>query len=576
MDKRVSVSRFFNKCSLVEYLLAVLFLIAPFYYRLQLGGGLEKANNITVWIVVLIITFFTFFLVLNRKEITIPKHFILISGFPVFVLLSGFIAGTDQPIKWMFKLLFIWGGLVFFLSLFQYNLKQGRKDNILFIIVISALLHSVVAVMQIWLKNDMPIWLPPALDGQPRGLFNQINNHAVYQATAVMITLYLITRPAFLHGGKKNKLLLLLTVALASFIITMSGSRIGILTLTLGLLMNTLALWTRFRLDKKMFLAVMSAIAIAGSIGFSMSQGKLIEKTLAINSGYSGAARIGIYKISVDLIAKKPFRGHGIGSFTRVWQNEKENFYTVHPGAKLPSGCVNHPHNEILLWLVEGGIVAGVGFILMLVAIVVGLKQAGWRRGTAYAAMLLPIMLHTQVELPFTLSAIMWFLFLTMLALFTPSFYRNKINIVLTQSATILSKIVVCFLAILCTIFLLHTLKAQSYLADSVFYGHAEKVKVDYALHNPYLRSTAVWIEMNDVMIRGIKLGKYEMVEAYIKWGEEYLVNEPHITMFHKLAEAYSFLGKQQKLCVLLNRGLSIYPEDIVLNKWEQGCKDNH
>ncbi|MDO7597933.1 MAG: hypothetical protein MUR51_09710, partial [Pseudomonadota bacterium] len=181
----------FKRWKPIEIMLAVLFLIAPFYYHPNIGGeGLRIPNNITVWMMATIIIGYSLHLVLKRPTFVIPKYFLYIAAFPILITLSGFVTGVEQPLTWLFRLLFIWGGLAFFFSLFQHKLKQGRLDRILVIIVISALLQGLVGVAQIWLQADMPFWLPKSPNGVASGLFQQINNQATYQVTAIMIVAY--------------------------------------------------------------------------------------------------------------------------------------------------------------------------------------------------------------------------------------------------------------------------------------------------------------------------------------------------------------------------------------------------
>lgn len=145
---------------------------------------------------------------------------------------------------------------------------------------------------------------------------------------------------------------------------------------------------------------------IAGNSGFA----KAADKTIAINSGMSANARLGIYTIAIDLIKAKPVFGYGLGRFESVWHYQKGEFHTQNPDITLVKDYVTHPHNEFFLWLIEGGIVAVAGLFWFLMAILLSINGDNKHRKGVYLAMLLPIGLHTQVELPFYTSAIHWFL----------------------------------------------------------------------------------------------------------------------------------------------------------------------
>ena len=70
--------------------------------------------------------------------------------------------------------------------------------------------------------------------------------------------------------------------------------------------------------------------------------------------------------------------------------------------------------------------VGGLGFVIVVVAIVALLFRLGRETGGAYAALLLPLALHTQTEFPFYQSVGHWLLFLTLLVLPSSRFVREQ------------------------------------------------------------------------------------------------------------------------------------------------------
>ncbi|MDT8311808.1 MAG: O-antigen ligase family protein, partial [Methylophaga sp.] len=348
-----------------EILLAILFLLAPLYYHPNLGGeGLRIPHNITIWLVATLFIAYSCHKILKARQYVIPKYFWLIAAFPVLATLSGFIAGVEQPLKWLFRLLFIWGGLAFLFALFQAWLSQARIDRLLYLVVLSALTFAIVGIMQIWLKLDMPYLLPKNPDGIPSSFFQQINNQATYQVTAIFIAIYLSMRPWLRSGHFIKRITLLVAVLLAAYIVAISGSRIGALTLIISMLVVLPVIWRNWR-RHRLVLGVLAAVVIGVFAGNLTGSDKLVDKTIAMQSGYSADARLSIYSISLGLIAKSPIVGHGIGSFLPKWQFAKPDFYTDHPGAKLPKELLSHPHNELMLWLVEGGVFAFIGMVLV-------------------------------------------------------------------------------------------------------------------------------------------------------------------------------------------------------------------
>jgi O-antigen ligase len=570
-EKKTSIS--FTKWKPIEIMLAVLFLMAPFYFHPNIGGeGLRVPNNITVWMMAAIIIWYSLYQVLKRPTFVIPKYFGYIVAFPILITLSGFVTGVEQPLKWLFRLLFIWGGLAFFFSLFQHGLKQGRLDRILFIIVVSALLQGLFGLAQIWLQADMPFWLPKSANGVPSGLFQQINNQATYQVTAIMIAVYLASRPLLAKGAVWMQRIMILTVASSAFLVTLSGSRIGLLGLLLGLMIAIPALWHRLKLNKSLSILLLMALIMGVMLGLNTSKGTVVDKTIAMQSGYSGSARLGIYSISVDLIKQQPVFGHGVGSFPRVWQYAKPDFYQTHPEGVLPNKFVSHPHNETLFWLVEGGLIAGVGLFAILLAVILALKKIGWQRGGAYAAILLPLGLHTQVELPFYTSVVHWILFILLLFIL---FHNLSIRKPLTMTVMAIKTLgyVGVTIVVSLLLFFSHTIRAHFDFYDFYHSPLSEQVSFKHAYLNPYLREEAQWINMSSILYSSMEFGLQDNVLAYIEWGENLLIEKPDVDLYKKLAEGYNYLGDNESFCKTAEAGLLLYPMNMKLEQAAAGCR---
>jgi len=563
----------FSKWRLPELLLVCLFVLAPVYYHPNLGGeGLRIPNNSIVWLLAIIFIAYSFLKVLRSQSFKLPKYFIYITAFPLLIILSGFVAGVEQPLKWLFRVLFILGGFAFFFSLFQHNFKQGKWDRLLLVIALSGLIHIVIGLMQIYLKEGMPYLLPKSPQGIPSGLFQQINNQATFLVTIILLVFYLVSRPILRSTGFIFKLLAAVTVVGASFIVGFSGSRIGLLALVLALPLLLLARRQYLAKNKQYTIVLLLMLLIGMTLGAVTTHGKAMDKTVAMQSGYSGSARLGIYKISLDLMSEKPVFGHGIGSFPRVFQYAKPAFYQQNPNAKLPQQMVGHPHNELIQWVVEGGITALVGILLFAVGVMLALKQNGRSRGLAYFALLLPIALHTQVELPFYMSALHWFLFIFLLVQIFNTELAMKQNKLSTfgQKFAALSTVLI---ALIMLIFFAHTIRSNwDFIA---FYkGQQSQNPLPMAKQNPYLAEQAQWIDMSAMLYSSMQYGLRDNVVIYTQWGERLLETRPDIDLYIKLADAYQFLNEHDQHCDTVTNGLALYPNSKRLKSAYDLCQN--
>jgi O-antigen polymerase len=563
---------FFSRWTPAEIMLAVLFVLAPLYYHPNLGGeGLRLPNNSTIWLVALVFIAYSLNKVIKSETYQLPRYFIFIAAFPILVILSGFLAGVEQPLKWLFRALFIVGGLAFFFSLFQHKLRQGRWDRLLLIMALSGLIHAGIGLLQIWLKADMPYLLPKSPEGIPSGLFQQINNQATFLVTSIVLAFYLASRPILFKRQRWFQLLVVLTVLAAGFIVGFSGSRIGFLTL--GVAMPVLLIARKKPLIRNKAFSALLLIALLGgfALGLLPSGGKAIDKTVAMQSGYSGSARLGIYGISFDLLKDEPLFGHGIGSFARVFQYERPDFYSEHPDGKLPKQMVGHPHNELFQWMVEGGLTALLGIILVVAAVILALRQSGASRGWGYLAFLIPISLHTQVELPLYMSAVHWFALLLMMGLPFMHLLKQRSN-GMTMYAQKLSSITVLTLTLIFMLFLGHTIRANwDFVA--FYQGKQSEKPLPVAKQNPYLSEQAEWIDMSAMMYSSMQYGLKENVEYYTEWGEQLLQWRPDVDLFIKLTDAYEFLDNKDRYCETAKQGLSIYPQSEQLQSAVNFCQ---
>ncbi|MBD3634630.1 MAG: O-antigen ligase C-terminal domain-containing protein [Methylophaga sp.] len=563
---------FFSRWTPAEIMLAVLFLLAPLYYHPNLGGeGLRIPNNSTTWLVALIFIAYSLNKVIKSETYQLPRYFIFIAAFPILVIISGFLAGVEQPLKWLFRVLFILGGLAFFFSLFQHKFRQGRWDRLLLIIALSGLIHAGIGLLQIWLKADMPYLLPKSPEGIPSGLFQQINNQATFLVTSIVLAFYLASRPILFKRQPLFQLFTVLMVLAAAFIIGFSGSRIGFLTLAVAMPILLVAR-KKTLIRNKVFTVVLLLALVAGFVsGLIPSGGKAMDKTVAMQSGYSGSARLGIYNISFDLLKQEPLFGHGIGSFAREFQHAKPGFYAEHQDAKLPKEMVGHPHNEMFQWMVEGGLTAILGIIFVVTGVIVALRKSGASRGWSYLALLIPISLHTQVELPLYMSAVHWFALLLLMALPFVHLSRQRNN-GMTMYAQKLSAITVLTLTLIFVLFLTHTIRANwDFVA---FYkGKQSENPLPIAKQNPYLSEQAQWIDMSAMMYSSIQYGLRENVVYFTKWGEQLLQQRPDVDLYIKLTDAYEFLGDKEHYCETAKQGLAIYPQSERLKSAVNFCQ---
>ncbi len=562
----------------IEWMLAVLIVLAPLYYHYNLGGsGFRIPSNITVWAAASVIIFYSLYKLASAQTIILPRYSLLLLAFPVLAIYGAMMAGIIIPAQWFFRLLFIIGGTFFFFALFQFKLSQSRVDRLFLLIVIAAFLHACVGLAQIILVERLPSWLPFNKSGMPTGIFQQINNQGSFQVTGLLLSFWLLTRPVLNQKRSAKLIFILIFISVSSFIVAYSGSRIAVLGFILAVPLLLLSRW-KFVLNHKLRWLIVISLLLASVISASKYEdgrglNSVAEKTAAMNAGFSGSARLGMYSIAFDEIKKSPWFGYGIGSFVGQWQSAKPEFYRNNPDAFLPNSRVTHPHNEIIFWLVEGGVVVTSGLALLLLAVIFNLALLPRSRRYAYAALILPIALHTQVELPFYISSIHWFTFLFILFVSFNSFTRQRtLSLSLAARATI--KFITVISALVTFTFLVHTMLA-SFEIKSFIKNKSKQHEFNIAVENPYFKQLMMEQMMNRMLYRSIQSGQKQNVKDIAVWMDTQLVNNPHFMYFQSLTKAYTYLGDQDKACQYIKDGNAIYPQNAFLSKVPRRCYNN-
>lgn len=552
--------------------LTLLFLIIPFYgYPNQGWPSLALPYNTSAWSIASWIIATGIILLSVKKQFSYPRLWPFFVAFPIIVILSSLMADTPSPIDWLFRQLFILGGLLFLFVLFQFKAKQKYLDDFLLIIVLSIGLQALLGAMQIIAPEILPFWFPKSNDTIPRGMFQQVNVLASYLATGLAAALYLISLPSFRYRSRVIQACVVLFFAISIYVIVASGSRVGLLSMLLSI---PLVLWSRFQQLRphKLLLSIMFICSVGGTVAGQAGLEQTIDKSTQITDGTYSDARIAMYTIGMELVVKEPLHGYGIGGFLSAWNKQASDFVTRHPEVILPA-VTTHPHNEILFWMIEGGLLGVVGILIVMIGIVVALCRCGFHRGSAYAAMLIPISLHTQVEHPLYTSSLHWFLWLFLVYLLLRH-QMKTVDTSLSQVATRLIQVVAITLAIGIPIFMYNTARAQSDLFNFLYDKTPQAPYLQLALNNIYTKTMAEKIAMRSTLYASIENDDKTRVAEFENWALDYIDTRPELKMYEDLISASVFLRPEGKGCDAISAGLLMYAYNKQLQlAYQERCK---
>lgn len=544
------------------------FLVAPAYYHPNIGGeGLRIPNNALVWALACLLIICTVFkLSKNSQTFLYPSEFRFILLFPVLVTFSELLSGFEFTVSSVFTLLSLWILILFVLALFQYHLKQTQTDQILLIIVLSGFMQGIVGILQTHYFNPHFNYIPglEKIGTPPYGFFQQINNQATYQVTCLIIVFHLIGNGFLLKKNHLIRILTLIFVFLAGYLVSVSGSRIGILTLFISLPLALYGQWSILKKAKAplMFVLLMLFLGIASGYG---GWEKVSQKLDVSEQAYSSSHRLGILLVSWRLFKDNPITGSGLGSFGAEWQHEKGRYLQQYPEANLIEDYVSHPHNEFVLWAVESGILGLVGLFSLIFGMMLALKHLKKRQIATYLALLLPIALHSLVELPYYTSAI--HLFLSCLLVYM---VMRESQLSVLSIPNVISK----FLPLLSLVLLLITLKFFSHivLANREMGFTQIPTNLPIAKSSSYYSELATGIEQKSKFIAALSTGRQDEVLEFISWGTKETQYEPSLQLFLLLSEAHAYIGDKTGLCKTVTKGGQIYPHAVQLKNAINYC----
>lgn len=556
----------------------LLALVAPFYYQPNMGGeGLFLPYNASIWTAGLLVLASGVMTLMNSNQVVIPRHTWLLMLFPAGLILGGFLTGIDRPSEWLIRLGVIAGGMLFWFFLFQHRLNRRQIDAATYLLLSGIMLQGMVGLIQMLPDNPLQQWIPWVTGKTaPAGIYQQPNLHASMMATGLALALYQATTPAVSKLHWPFKALVLMTLFLCACNVMLSGSRVGLIGGLVAVLFILAARYRQLANRKLITLGIVVTIGAGAGAGTGINSGVLhaLSKMdrLTASEGVSSDARPHIYRIAWRNFLEAPLKGHGIGSFQREFQDERPAYYAETPNYKLDDKRFSHPHNELLFWMIEGGVLALLSIAAAAIAALWQLIQMGWQRGVAMAGLLIPITLHTQVELPFYISNVHWFVFLFVLFLvFQPGSKTKPLN--MSSSARSVCSASSVLLPSLLAVFLTHSLLANAALVQYMRSKGTELKHLQPVLDDFYFREIGQFYLLRTLLYTDIHNGTHKNTQDFIDWAENFLAQIPDKQTYQDLAKAYLHQGEKSQAIATLDEVHAIYPDDQRLANYTEQVK---
>ncbi|WP_302138759.1 PglL family O-oligosaccharyltransferase [Halomonas alkalicola] len=452
------------------------------------------------------------------------------------------------------RLLTVTAGAILLLGLAQLPLTRRDWWWIGMAILTGALLETAYGYVQFYLLQPGN-WLGYRPDyGRPWGIFQQVNVMASFLATGLVIS-------AWLYGEARNRIekgIILLAPVFMPAMLWVIASRSGWLGATIGVALVLVHLWrlerTRF---KQWASALMAGVMLAVVVSLTAGEGGRSAEAIT-----SQGLRPQVYEHSLRMIAEKPVAGWGYGRFQHDFLHSHADWRTAEEGRTPLRENYAHPHNELLYWGIEGG-------LLPVLALLAFALWVGWRviaRGPSgekwlLLALLVPLSVHTMLELPFYHSLAHWVVMLLMIGLVSQRCWATKER---GNRYTFGIRVGAWLAVPVLWVFMGTHMQALGKIGEYI-QSNGEKAAALTEIKNPFgVENEINALLMNQRLTIAYHLHWKEPAEDYIKWAVEQSEKRPSLELYKDMKKAYRVIGKE-KYNKFMAKAKRIYP-----NEWKQ------
>ena len=527
------------------------------------GTGLYLSFNIFAWLFVVILIALGLWQITLNKKIVYSNMLVWLSIGCLCLFIPSFYSFefTDHAIP---RLLALTGGLLLLFCLYQFPVTQTDKHQLLILILVAVAIESSLGLAQFFLFKE-GFWGGYKVGlHQPHGVFLQPNVMASFMATGLAIALFLSTKLSLITYRLSFSLKSLIYFALfsTSFLLVVLQSRTGHLSAILVLALLIPYLYHKSRKQLTINIIIIALAIIASILSFQKAKGPNWNN----NNDYTSInARSTFYEVSLDMIKAKPLIGYGYGNFERSFIDHFNQYAIEKPDIGNTLKGLSHPHNEVLYWVIEGGSIALLAFILFATGYITTWLNISRRKSLALFALLLPILLHSQLEFPFYSSVSHFVIFLLILWITDTENPNNTLSLKCTS--TILIRFTALLIPMIFIPFLTTTLHTANILVEHEKQagGSIEKLQ---EIINPI-----AWQDRLDsavyahILVSGLTQRDSEKLEHYIAWGLQRIKYMPRESVYVNLLLAFKILNRHDEYQQLLIEAKQTYPQR---ENWEK------
>ncbi|NCB79990.1 MAG: ligase [Bacilli bacterium] len=530
-----------------------------FFMHNQGGYGLYLPFNMVGWVFVSVLIGIGIWHLTLIKQLTFSRTQIwFLAGFAI-LLLPFLNPQAEWNAQAQPRFLAIAAGLLLFFALSQFQFTEQQRHGLLYLLLGAVAVEVVYGLVQFFVLRDGNWFGYNVKVNRPYGIFQKDTVFSSFMAVGIALSFYLQRWDISFDSSKWKKLLIYFILFSATFLLVHIQSRAGAYGGILVALVFFPILWMfNKRFFWSSFLIVSFSLFFAW-IFFHSARGE--TESYYMNAFY----RIVYWKQVLKMFSDAPILGYGYGGF-------EYNFLHAYRALGVPSvdydpigNALDHPHNEVMFWLLEGGLVAVTGLMVFATGYIRSLlKCAGWAKRISLLALVLPLLFHAMVEYPFYHSVAHFFLFIVFLWLADAESGQQKVY---ACQYWFLARVVAIIIPLIVVPFMLTGLQAAYVLTKY------DRMKDK----NPQMLEQIVnplpWMMMYEFQMRSVQLTFSAAMhdkaglESYVAWAKEFLHNTPRAVVYGRLAYVLQLLNDKEQAQFWLDEGKRLFPRDEFLQK---------
>lgn len=540
-------------------LMALYGLLAMHLYLPHLFGiGLQLPFNVLGWFFIGLMTSVGLWhwhrrrLLTSRLWLGVMAASLLL-WFPFFYIPINSAAGHALP-----RMLALYGGLLFYLALQQCRFNDKGRRYLLYCLLGAVSVEILIGLVQFFVLAPGNSFGYNTEVRSPYGIFQHRNVMSSFVATGMVLAVYL-----WLHEAKSPWRGFVIksgwfaaVLGAGAMLVVLLQSRAGQLGLLLGLVLLQPLLWqTLFKTRSKRLLVSLLLIPfglISGVVSLDMFD--MSKRSLSIYTEADG--RVDIYAHGLRMWLDKPWFGFGYGSFESAFYRTYAVWREATAGAEPLFTEMGHPHNEFLLWAIEGGIVPLVGLLLIMGLVLRLLYRLPWVQSLAWLGVLSPIFIHSQTEFPFYHSLAHWWMILVLIFVMDAQYGQRC----LLAAPPAWSRWPMRAWGLGVMVFMITGLYASQQITHYAKQEQISATKLQQVI-NPWIWYDRMGFYRHHVQLtQGLLQQDKTQLLDYVGWAKRFLTHTPRAGIYYNAYLALAMAEEEEAAQQLLGEARHLYP----------------